>query len=165
MIDLETLMLAAKMGGGGGGGGSDPEAVKFTEQTLTSEQKAQARQNIGAAESGSGTNLVVVELDPTDDFSSAAVHIDGELTTLAEIKDLIYSGNVVVADVNIGGGNVIRGNLLTHGIDSDITAISFCTFVNSPVDGKLSFVNIVVADDADTGKATGGFEFISIENS
>lgn len=130
MIDIETLMLAAKMSGGGGG----------------------------------GTNLVVVEFDPTDDFSSAAVHIDGELTTLAEIKNLIYSGNIVVADVNIGGGNVIRGNLLTHGLDSDISAISFCSFVNSPVDGKLSFVNIVVSDDAETGKATGGFEFTTIES-
>lgn len=32
----------------GGGGGSDPDSVKFTEQELTEEQKAQARTNIGA---------------------------------------------------------------------------------------------------------------------
>ena len=33
---------------GEGGGGSDPEAIKYTEQTLTAEQQTQARTNIGA---------------------------------------------------------------------------------------------------------------------
>lgn len=31
----------------GGGGGSDPEAVKFTPQDLSADQKSQARSNIG----------------------------------------------------------------------------------------------------------------------
>lgn len=34
--------------GEGGGGDSDSEAIKYTEQTLTAEQQAQARENIGA---------------------------------------------------------------------------------------------------------------------
>lgn len=40
---------------GGGGSGSDPEAVKYTEQTLTEEQKAQALANIGGASAESVT--------------------------------------------------------------------------------------------------------------
>lgn len=35
-------------GGGGGGQGNDPNAVHFTQQSLTEEQKTQARTNIGA---------------------------------------------------------------------------------------------------------------------
>ena len=40
---------------GGGGSGSDPEAVKYTEQTLTEAQKAQALDNIGGASAESVT--------------------------------------------------------------------------------------------------------------
>lgn len=43
----------SEIGEGGGGGGSDPEAIKYTEQTLTAEQQAQARTNIGAADASS----------------------------------------------------------------------------------------------------------------
>lgn len=43
---------------GGGGSGSDPEAVKYTEQTLTEEQKAQARTNIGAASEAAFVNAL-----------------------------------------------------------------------------------------------------------
>ena len=39
----------SEVGEGGGGGGSDPEAIKYTEQTLTEAQKQQARNNIDAA--------------------------------------------------------------------------------------------------------------------
>ena len=36
----------------GGGGGSDPNAVKYTQQSLTEAQKAQARENIGVVGTG-----------------------------------------------------------------------------------------------------------------
>ena len=36
----------------GGGGSAPTDVLKYTEQSLTDEQKAQARENIGAAESG-----------------------------------------------------------------------------------------------------------------
>lgn len=47
IIDFNKYSMGG--GGSGGGSGSDPEAVKYTEQSLTDEQKAQARTNIGAA--------------------------------------------------------------------------------------------------------------------
>ena len=40
--------VSNKTSGGGGGGGTDPNAVHFTQQSLTTEQQAQARTNIGA---------------------------------------------------------------------------------------------------------------------
>ena len=46
IIDFNKYSMGG--GGSGGGSGSDPEAVKYTEQSLTSEQQAQARTNIGA---------------------------------------------------------------------------------------------------------------------
>lgn len=60
---------------GGSGGGSDPEAIKYTEQTLTSEQQAQARENIGAANVNSlngkslwtGTAAEYAQLTPSND--------------------------------------------------------------------------------------------------
>lgn len=52
----------------GGGGGSDPNAVKYTPQTLTTSQQAQARLNIGAGTSDfSGDPIVSVTVpDPYD---------------------------------------------------------------------------------------------------
>lgn len=50
---------------GGGGGGSDPNAVKYTEQTLTNSQKAQARENIGACSASSASGTV----EPSGDSS------------------------------------------------------------------------------------------------
>lgn len=46
--------------GGGGGGGSVANAVLYTEQTLTEEQKAQARENIGAVTLGDVMNALPV---------------------------------------------------------------------------------------------------------
>ena len=42
--------LEDMIGSGGGGGGSVGSAVLYTKQTLTDEQKAQARENIGAVD-------------------------------------------------------------------------------------------------------------------
>ena len=44
----ETYLYDIAMNGSGGGGGTT-DAVKYTEQSLTAEQQAQARENIGAA--------------------------------------------------------------------------------------------------------------------
>lgn len=52
MNNLLDALIAAKLagGGGGGGGGGNPHAVLYTAQTLSDEQQAQARENIGAGE-------------------------------------------------------------------------------------------------------------------
>ena len=45
-MNLTDILLAAKLAGGGGGSGAD--AVRYSQQSLTAAQKAQARDNIGA---------------------------------------------------------------------------------------------------------------------
>ena len=58
-----------------GGGGGDSEAIKYTEQTLTAEQQAQARENIGAADVSSlngkkiwtGSAADYAQLTPSND--------------------------------------------------------------------------------------------------
>ena len=45
---MEAIIAQKLIGGGGGGGGGSDNAVLYTEQTLTADQKAQARANIGA---------------------------------------------------------------------------------------------------------------------
>ena len=53
MADMKTLTM-----GGQTYTVRDAESVHFTEQTLTDEQKAQARKNIGVVENGSGGNVL-----------------------------------------------------------------------------------------------------------
>lgn len=48
MNNILDALIAAKLAGGGGGGGGSDSAVLYTEQTLTADQQAQARANIGA---------------------------------------------------------------------------------------------------------------------
>lgn len=103
MIDLDTLMLAAKMGGGGGGG-SDPNAVKFTAQTLTSEQQAQARQNIGAAASGGGNGTAYIDIAMTSETEFEMSYKDAEIDAVG-IADLVDSGYSVIAKVSDGSGS------------------------------------------------------------
>ena len=55
------------------GGGTDPEAVKYTPQTLTAEQQTQARENISAANtSGMYPNLTVGKATNADNATNAA---------------------------------------------------------------------------------------------
>ena len=44
---VQKLEESGSSGGGSGGTATDPEAVKYTEQSLTDEQKMQARKNLG----------------------------------------------------------------------------------------------------------------------
>ena len=56
IISLLALSKAKQSGGGGGGG--DSHAVTYTTQSLTTNQKAQARENIGAVSSSDATNAI-----------------------------------------------------------------------------------------------------------
>ena len=60
---------------GGGGGGSDPNAVKYTEQSLTDTQQAQARTNIGA-----GTYSKPSDGIPASDIAPGVIPEQTELT-------------------------------------------------------------------------------------
>lgn len=68
------------------GAGTDPEAVKYTQQSLTDSQKAQARQNIGAGTSDfSGDPIISLR---------AANPADGTLIAT------LFSGDTIIIDLN-----------------------------------------------------------------
>ena len=66
IIDFNKYSMGG--GGSGGGSGSDPNAVKYTPQTLTDAQKAQARTNIGA-----GTYSKPSDGIPASDLATGAI--------------------------------------------------------------------------------------------
>ena len=75
---------------GAGGGGSDPNAVKYTEQSLTDSQKAQARTNIGAGSAADvSANAAAIAAE-----TSRAVTAEG---TLQEMISAIDRGEGIVA--------------------------------------------------------------------
>ena len=61
-----------------GGGGSDPNAVKYTEQSLTEAQKAQARTNIGAPSTDDMENIQAQELIPVTTLPTASADTMGK---------------------------------------------------------------------------------------
>ena len=67
---------------GGGGSGSDPEAVKYTEQTLTEEQKAQALANIGGASAESVTAETARATSAEEDIMDAMDGTNVETVTV-----------------------------------------------------------------------------------
>lgn len=69
-------------GGSGGGSGSDPNAVKYTPQTLTDAQKAQARTNIGAGTYSKPSGGI-----PASDLADDVIP-DVESLTTAEIDEI-----------------------------------------------------------------------------
>lgn len=67
----------------GGGGGSDPEAVKYTPQTLTEAQKTQARTNIGAADEINGITSATATVDNTSGTPAVSVSLNNQQLSLA----------------------------------------------------------------------------------
>lgn len=65
-----------------GGGGGDSSAVKYTEQSLTDAQKAQARTNIGAGTANNPTVTAVSGATPTIAAADNTIYSCGELTSL-----------------------------------------------------------------------------------
>lgn len=78
----------SEVGEGGGGGGSDPEAIKYTEQTLTAEQQTQARTNIGA-----GTYSKPDGGIPATDLAEGVIPTIDDVPT-SESDNLVKSGGV-----------------------------------------------------------------------
>lgn len=83
VIDFNKYSMGGGSGGGGGQG-SDPNAVKYTEQSLTDAQKAQARTNIGAT-------------SPEIFWATYGT------TTVAEIDAAVSAGKAVMCSY---GGNI-----------------------------------------------------------
>lgn len=83
MDNKELVILTAK-GSGGGGGASD--AVRYTEQTLTDEQKTQARTNIGSAASSSVSSLATV----VQGLVTYNIDVSGTTPTITPAANTIY---------------------------------------------------------------------------
>lgn len=81
---------------------SDSDAVRFTEQTLTDEQKAQARENIGAAAGSGGTSgKAWAEILNTEVEEATAIFTLSDLGGLTDI--LILWRGLINAAANAGG--------------------------------------------------------------
>ena len=103
--NIKTINNVSILGEGNiyiqGGGGEDPNAVKFVEQTLTSEQQTQARTNIGA-----GTYTKDVNGIPAADLASAVQTSLGKANSaLQPTVSITYSQLVTLRN----GGNLIPG--------------------------------------------------------
>lgn len=76
--NIRTVNNQSLLGSGNidvqGGGGSDPNAVKYTEQTLTDSQKGQARENIGAVGSSQvSPSESEINLYPTVNYTAQSL--------------------------------------------------------------------------------------------
>ena len=104
------------------GGGSSTDAVKYTEQTLTTAQKTQARTNIGAG---------------TSDFSGSY----GDLTNAPPL----VKGNGT-------GGNIIGGTGVNQNSTKYTNSIAFGAFAGAITDHAIAFGNRAFAGTNRGGK-------------
>jgi hypothetical protein len=93
--DSVLALLMASMGGSSGGGGSgESNAVKYTAQTLTAAQQAQARANIGA--DGKTAEVTVADDGAVTQALDAGklYHFTGALTALTITLNAPASGDL-----------------------------------------------------------------------
>lgn len=98
--------------GGGGGSGSDPEAVKYTPQTLTDAQKAQARTNIGGASSSELSQVNVAIGNLSNIVGDMQPKVEA-LTYPAYVVAWDGSSSPVVANIPAGVAVTYDGNSYT----------------------------------------------------
>ena len=127
-MSVIDAIIAKKLCGGGGGGSAD--AVLYTAQTLTDEQKKQARNNIDA---------------PIADFVvNGTINSNMEVTldkTFAQIKAAIQEGKQPVARISGMGVSFLPL------VSSDTDAVAFAA-VGDVSDGTITSIGIfITADD------------------
>lgn len=105
IIDFNKYSMGG--GGSGGGSGSDPEAVKYTAQSLTDTQKAQARTNIGAYSKPDGGIPSTDLADPESVFiipiNVGTQTVDSSVT-YQDIVDAYNAGKVFAFSFGAVGG-------------------------------------------------------------
>lgn len=108
---------------GGGGGGSDPNAVKYTPQTLTTSQQTQARSNIGAADESLVTGLNYRPYDSQNPNGMGFLVLDKEKTFASQVTEantiyeICYEFDLGGDGVTIPSGCVLQfnGGMLSNG--------------------------------------------------
>lgn len=99
---VPTEWEATAMPSSGGGGGGSPNAVLYTEQTLTDEQKKQARHNVDAAIDDFQITATI------QDFPTCALD-----KTFNQIQEAISNGKRVFALLKISGDENDIDNVLS----------------------------------------------------
>ena len=105
MVVDKTLVLAEMEAGSGGGGTAD--AVTYTPQTLTEEQQAQARTNIGAEKAGTAYTKPasgIPKTDLADDVQTSLAKAD---TAISYNSQTLTEEQKSQARTNIGAGQPI----------------------------------------------------------
>jgi hypothetical protein len=138
---------------GSGGSGGSPDAVQFVPQTLTEEQKAQARENIGAATvdevKDSLTKFAVsgdfVEFEPKEGSPLKVVSHYTQPSNSAR-TDLVHINSENLLDIMgyLGGpGTVIENGGLTATINADGTVTIIGTNTTS---GWVNIINLYLSN-------------------
>ena len=157
-----------------GGEGSDPEAVKYVEQTLTEEQKTQARDNIGAIGEDYVTQ-VVNNLDflKPNMLPTKVSQLENDAEYVSDAFMRKYVANAISSSGGVGGGTGTGGSVKLENLSGFTTksvaagddlaiAFNFTSIVDDEATGDGSCqitVNDVVKS---TQKVKQGYNEISI---
>lgn len=125
-------------------------AVQYTPQTLTEEQKAQARENIGVAAGGGGSSVVVELFATYNEFGHPdqyLVLLNGELITGDLLDEMAKAGTIVIAIAkDLVPIPTVTGNLQRLDIG---TVLRYDNAVVFQENGTHSFEFSVRVDDQD----------------
>lgn len=125
---------------------SDPDAVLYTAQTLTDEQQAQARENIGAV--GVGENQLTVTITATSDTTGTSSH------TPKQIFDHVQNGGTVVcyADGTLCQvDNITETGVLFHAGVADLNDSAYIMSFRIDADGNVVVAqNVLLTDETKT---------------
>jgi hypothetical protein len=157
MIDVETYgaaVGAAKKYTDEHSGGGSSDAVKYTEQDLTSEQQAQARENIGAAASDDiPTDAVKYTAQTLTDaqktqartnIGAGTSDFSGSYGDLTNAPPLAKGGGT--------GGNIVGGTGVNQNSTKYTNSVAYGAYAGAITDHSLAFGNYAFAGTNYGGK-------------
>ena len=97
-----------QLGANSGGGGGNPNAVLYIEQTLTNEQKAQARSNINAEEAGTSYTKSEVDTKLDEKINVSNGKFTNSLSATTDDGTQLYQESIRVG--GLGTGNCVSIN-------------------------------------------------------
>ena len=97
-----------QLGANSGGGSGNPNAVLYIEQTLTNEQKAQARSNINAEEAGTSYTKSEIDTKLDEKINASNGKFTNSLSATTEDGTQLYQESIRVG--GLGTGNCVSIN-------------------------------------------------------
>ena len=165
MIDVETYgaaVGAAKRYTDEHSGGGSSDAVKYTEQTLTTAQQAQARENIGAAASDDiPTDAVQYTAQTLTDAQKTQARTNIGAGTSNFSGDYRNLTNAPPLAINGGGagGDIIGGTGVNKNSTRYTNSVAYGAFASAVADHAFAFGNYAFA-----GSNYGGKHAVAIGN-